>query len=282
MKISIILPMFNHISTIEHTLTCILKQTYRNIEVIIIDDNSTDGCSEVAKKYSKKYSNFFYKKINTKLESKFYNGINVDAGTTACNEALKYIKGEFVWNFGDEVFLNNSLEIMVGYLKELKCEHLIVDAISVSEDLFPIIHQKKFDFDKYKKENKINFYNSEYLYTIASKQMGIIEKILPGISKKFSFNFRNNRILRKIFFGGFDPLPGTAGSSLIKSSHFKKIKWRNLNERIWPSFNGRGMDRDLNYRIIREFKNSFYIDLPLLTVNFDSNNDQKIIDRYFY
>lgn len=282
MKISIILPLFNHINTLGNTLQCIIKQTYTNFELIIIDDNSNDGSSEIAIEYSKKYSNFFYKKIYTNIESKTYNGINVDAGTTACNEALNYITGEFVWNFGDEVFLNNSLEIMINYLKELQCGHLLVDSLPVSEDLFPIIHQKSFNLEKYKRENKINIYGPDYLFKIASKQMGIIEKILPGISSKYNFNFKNNRLLRPLFFGGFNPVPGCAGCTLIKSEYFKKIKWRNLKDRVWPSFNGRGMDRDLNYRIIREFKNSFFVDIPLLTVNFDSPRNEKLINNYFF
>ena len=282
MKISIILPLFNHITTLDDTLECIVKQTYKDFEVIIIDDNSTDGSSEIAEKFSNDNSNFFYKKIYTNYESKFYNGINVDVGTSACNEALNYISGEFVWNFGNEVFLNNSLEIMINYLKELRCGHLLIDSLPVSDDLFPIIHQKSFNLEKYKKENKINIYDPNYLYKIASNQMGIIEKILPGISSKYSFNFKNNRLFRPFFFGGFNPVPGCAGSSLIKSEYFKKIKWRNLKDRVWPSFNGRGMDRDLNYRIIREFKNSFFVDIPLLTVNFDTPKNEKLINNYFF
>ena len=281
MKLSIILPIFNNINTLQDTLECIVKQTYKNFEVIIIDDNSTDGSSEIAEKFSNKNPNFFYKKIYTNYEAKFYNGINVDVGTSACNEALKYVNGEFIFNFGDEVLLNNTLEIMVDYLLKLNCEHLIMDTISVSKNLFSQIHRKSFNLEKYKKENKINIYDSDYLTKIANKQMGIIEKILPGFSRKLSFNFKNNRFLRPFFFGGFDPLPGCAGLTLIKSTHFKKIRWRYLNERIWPSFNGRGMDRDLNFRIIKTFKNSYYIDIPLLTINFDSKNDDNLIQKYF-
>ena len=45
-KISIVLPVFNMISTIPQTINSILDQKYKNLELIIIDANSTDGTKE--------------------------------------------------------------------------------------------------------------------------------------------------------------------------------------------------------------------------------------------
>ena len=42
MEVSIILPIFNNINTLEYTLESIIKQTFKNFELIIIDDNSTN------------------------------------------------------------------------------------------------------------------------------------------------------------------------------------------------------------------------------------------------
>jgi glycosyltransferase involved in cell wall biosynthesis len=49
MKISIITVCFNSIKTIDKTIDSVSKQTYKNIEYIIIDGNSTDGTVEVIK-----------------------------------------------------------------------------------------------------------------------------------------------------------------------------------------------------------------------------------------
>ena len=94
-KITIVLPVFNNIESLDNTLSSILDQTFKNFNVIIIDDNSTDGSSEKLKKFANKYD-FFYKKIYTDYESKFINGINMDTGTSACNEALKYADTDWV------------------------------------------------------------------------------------------------------------------------------------------------------------------------------------------
>lgn len=50
-KVSVILPFYNAERTIERSIRGILKQTYRNIEFILIDDGSTDGGQQIARKY---------------------------------------------------------------------------------------------------------------------------------------------------------------------------------------------------------------------------------------
>ena len=61
-KITIVLPVFNNIESLDNTLSSILDQTFKNFNVIIIDDNSTDGSSEKLKKFANKYD-FFIKKF---------------------------------------------------------------------------------------------------------------------------------------------------------------------------------------------------------------------------
>lgn len=48
--ISVIIPVYNHAVTLEETIRSILKQTYRPIEIIIVDDGSTDDFDVVMKK----------------------------------------------------------------------------------------------------------------------------------------------------------------------------------------------------------------------------------------
>ena len=49
---------------------------------------------------------------------------------------------------------------------------------------------------------------------------------------------------------------------------------------LYPSFNGRGTDRDYNLRIITQFKNSLKIALPILPSNMDHKIDNEIIDKF--
>ncbi len=52
MKISIIIPAYNAENTIEKCLKSILEQTYKNLEIIVINDGSKDNTFEICKKYS--------------------------------------------------------------------------------------------------------------------------------------------------------------------------------------------------------------------------------------
>ena len=46
-KVSIIVPLYNSEKTIEKCINSITKQTYKNIEIIIVNDGSTDGSLQV-------------------------------------------------------------------------------------------------------------------------------------------------------------------------------------------------------------------------------------------
>lgn len=62
-KISVIVPVYNTEKYIEKCINSILKQTYSNIELIIINDGSTDNSESIIKKITKNKSNVKYKKI---------------------------------------------------------------------------------------------------------------------------------------------------------------------------------------------------------------------------
>lgn len=54
--VSVIVPAYNVESTIEKCLDSIIAQTYKNIEIIVVNDGSTDKTTEILKKYSEAYS----------------------------------------------------------------------------------------------------------------------------------------------------------------------------------------------------------------------------------
>jgi hyaluronan synthase len=66
--VSIIIPVYNQKAMIEIVIDAIYKSTYRNIEVIAINDGSTDGSKELLDKLAKKYSTL--KVIHKKNEGK--------------------------------------------------------------------------------------------------------------------------------------------------------------------------------------------------------------------
>ena len=58
--ISIVIPVYNVEAYIEHCIHNILSQTYRNLEVIIVNDGSPDDSIKIAKELTKDDSRFIY------------------------------------------------------------------------------------------------------------------------------------------------------------------------------------------------------------------------------
>ena len=58
-KISVIIPAYNIENEISRCLDSVLNQIYKNIEIIVVDDGSTDKTLEILDTYEKKYGNIF-------------------------------------------------------------------------------------------------------------------------------------------------------------------------------------------------------------------------------
>lgn len=94
--ISIVIPTKDHADILEQCLKSVYeKTTYKNFEVVVIDNNSEEEETfELLKKYDKK-SNFTYKRLECEFNYSYIN-----------NEAVKLTKGEYI------VLLNNDVEII--------------------------------------------------------------------------------------------------------------------------------------------------------------------------
>ncbi|MDD5216476.1 MAG: glycosyltransferase [Candidatus Omnitrophica bacterium] len=104
-KVSIVIPVYNGESYLEEAIDSALAQTYRNFEIIVVNDGSDDGgkTEAVALSYGDKIR-YFPKK----------NG----GVSTALNWAIKEMKGEyFSWLSHDDVYLPNKLETQISYLR---------------------------------------------------------------------------------------------------------------------------------------------------------------------
>ncbi|WP_404349643.1 glycosyltransferase [Sutcliffiella horikoshii] len=86
-KVSVIVPTFNRCDYLQEALNSITKQTYKNIEIIVVNDGSTDETQEML-------ANFPFP---IKVISKENGG-----KAAALNTALPYVTGEYVWIFDDD------------------------------------------------------------------------------------------------------------------------------------------------------------------------------------
>lgn len=109
MKFSLIVPVYNVEDYILKCLESINEQTYKNYEVIIVDDGSKDSSSTMIKKFIKGKENFkYYKKENGGLSD-------------ARNYGLKYITGDYLLFLDSDDYI--SKELLVNLFKEIKEYH---------------------------------------------------------------------------------------------------------------------------------------------------------------
>lgn len=58
--ISIVVPVYNVEEYIQEFLESVFSQSYKNFEIILVNDGSTDLSEEIILRYQKKYSNIIY------------------------------------------------------------------------------------------------------------------------------------------------------------------------------------------------------------------------------
>lgn len=105
--VSIIMPVYNVEKYIEQCIESILNQSYTNIEVIIINDGSTDNSKRIIEKYKNTDERIIYIEQNNK-------GVSV-----ARNKALKMSNGDYILFIDpDDYLCDNSLEILVKTMNE--------------------------------------------------------------------------------------------------------------------------------------------------------------------
>ena len=83
-KISVVMPVYNKEMYLDKTLQCILNQSYKNFEVIIVNDGSTDNTKKICDEYAKKDSRISVYHIEN-------GGVS-----NARNIGLKYVTGEYI------------------------------------------------------------------------------------------------------------------------------------------------------------------------------------------
>ncbi|KJR45344.1 Glycosyltransferase [Desulfosporosinus sp. I2] len=102
-KVSVVIPTYNHARYLPYALDSVINQSYANLEVIVIDDGSTDGTAEVVKPYRSKV-NYIYK---------------ANGGTpSALNLGLSVVTGKYIcWLSADDALMEDKVSKQVGLME---------------------------------------------------------------------------------------------------------------------------------------------------------------------
>lgn len=108
--VSIIIPLYNGSNYIEEAITCALNQTYQNIEIVVVNDGSTDDGAgrDICQKYIDKI--VYVEKENGGCAS-------------ALNHGVRIAKGEYVsWLSHDDLYDNDKIERQIRLIEQKKLD----------------------------------------------------------------------------------------------------------------------------------------------------------------
>ncbi len=218
-EISVIMPVYNAEKYLSKSIPDILNQTYKNFELICINDGSTDKSLKKLKEFAKQNRNI-----------RIYSQRNKGAGS-ARNKGLALSRGKYViFLDSDDSFENRMLEIMYNKAIETQSDIVICDSIvyvnnkildtisrSIDKNLLPekdIFNRNDFNWilnftqgqawDKlYRKDfiinNHIKFLNlrntNDVYFTFLS--LILANKITTVDEKLVKYNFENSDSISK-------------------------------------------------------------------------------------
>ena len=130
--VSVLIPSFNHAKYIIETISSIIDQTYKNIELLILDDGSSDDTdikvNALRMKCEARFSRFFFKK-------KANEGVCL-----TLNKLISESKGEYIFLIAsDDMAKPTLIEKEVNFLKDpvnaayslVVCDNAIIDKNSI-------------------------------------------------------------------------------------------------------------------------------------------------------
>ena len=169
-KMSIIMPVFNVKDYLNESITSILNQTFKEVELILVDDGSKDGSSQICD---------YWKTVDDRIV--VIHQPNMGSGS-ARNHALRIAKGDYIgFVDSDDVIAPYMYQILLSLMKEnidiVECEYI-----------------------EFKENNKISYSLNES-YKIFTKIEAFADHIAEKNFKQIIWNkVYRKKILEDIFF----------------------------------------------------------------------------------
>lgn len=132
--VSVLMPTYNVAPFVEEAVRSIFEQTYRNFELIIVDDCSSDGTYEILKRLAD-------------LDHRIILDRN-DTNSKICitlNKAWSLAKGEFIARMdGDDISMPERLEVLINFLNGHPDVDLVGSQVISINETGEVISQKQY------------------------------------------------------------------------------------------------------------------------------------------
>lgn len=137
-KVSILVPVYNVEKYIDRCLQSLIGQTYRNIEIILVDDGSTDHSGDICDSYARKDSRLkVIHKENGGVVSARKTGAEYVTGDYVCSvDSDDWIEANRILNFVEQgAYTKADMIYLEGYYKDYDNRSVLTET-SISEGLY--------------------------------------------------------------------------------------------------------------------------------------------------
>lgn len=288
--ISVIIPCYNAEETIIRTLESVDKQTFKDFEVIIIDDGSVDGTKE-------KVSNYIIEKDNYIFIEQENKGVSSARNHGLINARGKYIAFLDADDIYHPIFLESLFKEIEKGNNDLVCSQyrfVNLDDISIDE-CSGIFKTEKITnrevLERYMKKRKYRFSFWNILYKreiVVSADINFDEKLKYGEDSLFLGKYLAHANNGAIFI--YRELYGYTLNE--KSAMHKKVSWQNTDnieamKLIVNYWNANGLDTNFaDYMISRaiwgiakDFAQDEYL-YDMLKDKYDVYGAMKVLEKY--
>ena len=148
-KVSIVIPVYNSEIFLKESMDSILNQSYKNIEVIVVNDGSTDNSQQILEQYCDKITIINQK--NSGLASALITGIKKSSG--------KWFK----WFSPDDIMFHYTIETLVNEAEKYS------DTIIYSN--WEVIDEKSCRLRSFQESNYNELSNFEYNVRLLDRQL---------------------------------------------------------------------------------------------------------------
>ena len=157
--VSVVIPVYNSEKFLDETISSILNQSYDNLEILVIDDGSTDDSLKILKKYNDKI----------KIISQKDQGL-----AKSLNTALKKISGKwFKWVSPDDVLFPEAIETLVNQTKKLSENYIVYSN-------WELIDENNKKLRSFEESNYNNLTNFEFnVRLLDGQQINVNTTLIP-------------------------------------------------------------------------------------------------------
>ncbi len=148
--VSVVIPAYNHERFIRDAVNSVLNQTFSDLELIVVDDGSTDRTGEIVQSCDDPRLQYHWQK-------------NQDAFNTI-NNGMRMASGDFIAILNsDDIWELNRLERLLAVQKKTGAEVLISDVTPIDDENRPL-DDPDFGWNHWHQRNRQVFFDSGDLY----------------------------------------------------------------------------------------------------------------------